>query len=126
MLDNNKNLKNYSQMLRKDMPKAETRLWTRLRGKQLNQIQFYRQKIIGNYIVDFYCPQASLVIELDGVQHYTEEGRYKDKQCDNYLQSQGLYILRYSDRDWKTHHTPQSDRLLEKGSISKNSRSMIS
>ncbi len=71
MLDYNENLKSYSQMLRKDMTKAETRLWTRLRGKQLNQIQFYRQKIIGNYIVDFYCPKTSLVIELDGGQHYT-------------------------------------------------------
>ena len=98
-MDYNKNLKNYAQMLRKDMTKAEIRLWTRLRGKQLNQIQFYRQKIIGNYIVDFYCPKVSLVIELDGGQHYTEEGRYKDKQRDNYLQSQGLYVMRYSDRD---------------------------
>ena len=81
------------------MTKAEIRLWSKLRGKQLNQVQFYRQKIIGNYIVDFYCLKANLVIELDGGQHYSEEGRYKDKQRDNYLQSQGLYVMRFSDRD---------------------------
>ena len=81
------------------MTKAEIRLWNRLRGKQLNQVQFYRQKVIDNYIVDFYCPKANLVIELDGGQHYSEEGRYKDKQRDNYLQSQGLDVIRYSDRD---------------------------
>ena len=71
MLDYNKNLKRYSQMLRKDMTKAETRLWSKLRGKQLNQVQLYRQKIIDKYIVDFYYPKANLVIELDGGQHYS-------------------------------------------------------
>jgi very-short-patch-repair endonuclease len=99
MLDYNKTFKSYSQTLRKNMTKAEIRLWSRLRGKQLNQVQFHRQKIIGNYIVDFYYPKASLVIELDGGQHYSEEGRYKDKQRDNYLKSQGMYVMRFSDRD---------------------------
>jgi very-short-patch-repair endonuclease len=99
MLDYNQNLKRYSQTLRKNITKAEIRLWSRLREKQFSQVQFYRQKIIGNYIVDFYCPKANLVIELDGGQHYSEEGRYKDKQRDNYLQSQGLYVMRFSDRE---------------------------
>lgn len=99
MLDYNTNLKGYSQSLRKNMTKAETRLWSKIKGKQLNQVQFYRQKVIGNYIVDFYSAKANLVIELDGGQHYTEAGRQKDKQRDNYLKSQRLSVMRFSDRD---------------------------
>jgi very-short-patch-repair endonuclease len=45
---------------------AENLLWTRMRRKQLKEYQFYRQKIIGNFIVDFYCPKSNLVIEIDG------------------------------------------------------------
>ena len=79
MLTYNKNLKQFSRNLRKNMTDAERRLWTRIRGKQLKGYQFYRQKTIGDYIVDFYCPKAKLVLELDGGQHYSDEGRGKDK-----------------------------------------------
>jgi very-short-patch-repair endonuclease len=61
--------------------------------------QFYRQKNIGNYIVDFYCSAAKLVIEVDGGQHYSESGIIRDKQRDDYLSSLGLQILRFSDRE---------------------------
>lgn len=61
--------------------------------------QFYRQKPIGNYIVDFYCPRAELVIELDGGQHYTEEGNARDRDRDDYMASVGLRVLRFSDRE---------------------------
>ncbi len=99
MLTYNKDLKLFSQQLRKNMTDAERRLWTRLRGKQLKGLQFYRQKIIGSYIVDFCCPSAKLVIELDGGQHYSEEGRKKDEIRDQYLAGEGLQVLRFSDRD---------------------------
>ena len=99
MLSYNKGLKLFSQQLRKTMTDAERRLWTRIRGKQLKEYQFYRQKIIGEYIVDFYCSKARLVIELDGGQHYTEEGKEKDKIRDDYLAGNGLQVLRFSDRD---------------------------
>ena len=62
-------------------------------------MQFYRQRIIGNYIVDFYCPKAKLIVELDGGQHYTEEGLEKDSTRNKYLISQGFKILRFSDRE---------------------------
>lgn len=61
--------------------------------------QFYRQKIIGNYIVDFFCPRANVVIEVDGSQHYSEEGENRDKRRDNYLRGNGLKVLRFSDRE---------------------------
>jgi very-short-patch-repair endonuclease len=78
---------------------AERKLWSRIRGKQLEGFQFYRQKILGNYIVDFYCHKAKLVIELDGGQHYSEEGRRKDIVRDEFLRGLGLSTIRFSDRE---------------------------
>lgn len=81
------------------MTDAEALLWSKLRRKQLKGYQFYRQKIIGDYIVDFYCPKANLVIELDGGQHYSDEGLQKDQTRDAYLASTGLRVIRFSDRE---------------------------
>jgi len=81
------------------MTDAERLLWSKLRGKQLNGLQFYRQKIIDNYIVDFYCPKLKLVIEVDGGQHYSAEGREKDKKRDNDMMRVGITVLRFSDRE---------------------------
>jgi len=81
------------------MTDAENMLWLKLRRKQMKGHQFYRQKIIGKYIVDFYCPKANLVIELDGGQHYSESGQAKDRTRGNVLKEMGLKILRFSDRD---------------------------
>lgn len=92
-------LKKYSQELRKNMTEAEKLLWSKLRRKQLKDSQFYRQRIIGNYIVDFYCPKSKLIIEVDGGQHYGNIGNKKDRMRDNYLKGIGMQILRVSDRE---------------------------
>jgi very-short-patch-repair endonuclease len=110
MLSYNKNLKQLSRNLRKNMTDAERLLWSKIRGKQLKGYQFYRQKIIDNYIVDFYCPKSKLVIEVDGSQHYSTEGREKDKQRDNYMKRAGVTVLRFSDREV----LEQLDVVLEK------------
>ena len=81
------------------MTEAESFLWQRIRKKQLKGRQFYRQKNIGNYIVDFYCLSAKAIVELDGGQHYTQEGIRRDKVRDKYLDSLGLTTLRFSDRE---------------------------
>jgi len=65
----------------------------------LNGRQFYRQKIIGNYIADFYCPKTRLVIEIDGGQHYGAEGKEKDRLRDEYMARAGITVLRFSDRE---------------------------
>ena len=62
-------LKGRARALRKSLTESETALWSRLRGKQLLNIQFYRQRPIGQYIVDFFAPRARLVVEVDGSQH---------------------------------------------------------
>ena len=99
MLPFNKKLKARARELRKNMTEAESFLWQRIRSKQLKGRQFYRQKNIGNYIVDFYCPSAKVIVELDGGQHYTQEGISRDQVRDKYLESLGFTILRFSDRE---------------------------
>jgi very-short-patch-repair endonuclease len=91
----NKNLKPYSQKLRNNMTDSEIALWSRLRKKQICNIQFYRQKTIGNYIVDFYAPALKLVIEIDGDQHYELPNKIADEKRDAFLRAQGLHILRF-------------------------------
>ena len=95
----NKNLKPLAAELRKNMTDAERLVWSKVRRKQLRGLQFYKQKILGEYIVDFYCHEANLVIEIDGGQHYTDEKIQSDKIRDKNLNRQGLTVLRYSNLD---------------------------
>jgi len=90
MLPYNKKLKPLSQKLRSSMTDAERALWGKLRRKQLLNLQFYRQKPLGQFIVDFYCPSARLVIEIDGGQHYCPQGLESDSRRDTYLNEIGL------------------------------------
>ena len=99
MLPYNKSLKQYSRELRNNMTDAERLLWAKVRNRQIKGYQFYRQKIIGNFIVDFYCPKANLIIEIDGGQHYSDEAKQKDVSRDDFLKSSGLRVFRFSDRD---------------------------
>ena len=82
MLRYNQTNKTNARQLRTHMTDSERALWARLRRKQILGVQFYRQKPVGNYIVDFYAPAAKLVIEVDGSQHSAVEGRRKDLQRD--------------------------------------------
>ena len=93
----NKKLRDNARTLRKSMTKEERHLWYDFL-KDL-PIMVHRQKIIGNYIVDFYIAEAKLVIELDGSQHFEEEGQKMDESRDAFLKSQGLTILRYANSD---------------------------
>ena len=83
--------------LRKNMTKEERHLWYDfLKGYPLH---FLRQKVIDDYIVDFYCHDARLIIELDGSQHYENAGQKADEARDSYLNSLGITVLRYSNAD---------------------------
>lgn len=79
------------------MTNAEQLLWFHLRRKQILSVQFYRQKPIGNYIVDFYAPCVQLVIEIDGGQHFDEEYMQRDKKRDSYLAEKKLKVLRFDN-----------------------------
>ena len=91
-------LKQLSRSLRTNMTDAEQALWHQLRRKQIQGLQFYRQKPLLSYIVDFYCPAAKLVIELDGSQHFEADHLIKDQSRDVDLANTGLQVLRFNNR----------------------------
>ena len=97
MLRYRSNLKPTSRRLRSEMTECERLLWSRLRRKQLHGMQFYRQKPIGSYIVDFYAPAARLVVEVDGSQHQERIHAQNDAHRDESLKSQGLRVLRFTN-----------------------------
>ena len=97
MKTNNPKLTQNAQSLRKNMTKEERHLWYDF--LKTLPVTVNRQKVIGNYIVDFYCAEKTLVIELDGSQHYEQTGICADAARDAYLRSLGLTVLRYSNRE---------------------------
>ena len=99
MLHYRPNLKNNARLLRNNLTESERVLWSRLRGKQLLGVQFYRQKPIQNYIVDFFAPKVKLVIEVDGSQHLKEDEFQRDKIRDESLASLGLTVLRFNSNE---------------------------
>ena len=92
-------LKKYARVLRKNLTDAELKLWSRVRRKQLHGAQFYRQVPIEGYIVDFLCPSAKLIVELDGGQHRLPEQMEMDQRRDSLLADLGYKVLRFDDRE---------------------------
>ena len=87
-----------AQALRRESTKEERHLWYDFLKSY--PVQFKRQAVFGDYIVDFYCPQAKLVIELDGSQHYEDQGLEYDRRRTEYLEkTYGLSILRFNNLD---------------------------
>ncbi len=86
-----------ARRLRRDMTSHERKLWYLFFQKY--PVKIYKQRIIGKYIVDFYCASAKLVIELDGSQHYETEGAAYDAERSQYLEAHGLKVLRFSNWD---------------------------
>ena len=113
MIPYNRNLKQYCRQLRGNMTNAERHLWAKIRMKQLKGYQFYRQKPIGDYIVDFFCPRAKLVIEVDGSQHFSDEMTEYDRIRNEYLSSLGLRVLRFTNTDVLTHIERVIENIIE-------------
>ncbi len=84
---------NHSKHLRQNMTDTEKVLWYRLRDRQVIGCKFRRQHCIGNYVVDFYCADKNLIIELDGGQHASQTGY--DNQRTKYLELQGYKVIRF-------------------------------
>lgn len=89
--------KKFARELRRNMTDAERLLWSKIRLKQFDGHQWYRQKPIGPYIVDFYCPKLSASIEVDGGQHYENQGMRYDADRDEYLLKIGLRTIRFTN-----------------------------
>ncbi|RSK49467.1 endonuclease domain-containing protein [Hymenobacter rigui] len=89
--------------LRNNLTSAEASLWTYLQRSQLAGRKFRRQHSVGPYIVDFYCPAEKLVVELDGAGHYDVVGNARDIHRTQYLEAQGLRVLRFENKDFWSH-----------------------
>ena len=100
MLPYNRKLKNRSQELRNTSTPQENKLWYEFLRE--HPCSFARQKPVGNYIVDFYCSSKKLVIEIDGSQHYTDDGLKHDQIRTELLESFGLHVLRFSNSEINT------------------------
>lgn len=86
-----------AKILRKNQTPWERKLW--FQYLRTYPIKFTRQKAIGNYIVDFYCAKASLVVELDGGQHFEKDKSYKDNERTENLQKLGLTVVRIPNNE---------------------------
>ena len=96
-LPRNSNLLGYARQLRREMTKEERRLWYDFLRNY--PVKIYKQKIVGNYILDFYCEKAKLAIELDGSQHYEDAGQEYDKRRAADLKRLGIRVFRVSNTD---------------------------
>ena len=92
----NKNLVPIARTLRKNMTKEERRLWYEFLREY--ELRFQRQKIIGHYVVDFYCASAKLVVELDGSQHFEPEEMERDAQRTAFLERYGITVVRIPNK----------------------------
>ena len=88
----NKNVVGKAKELRKNLTKEERRLWYNFLSNY--PVRFYRQKVLGKYVVDFYCAKAKLVVELDGSQHYEDKNLIEDEKRTDFLKEYGLFVLR--------------------------------
>ncbi len=98
----NPKLKELARQLRNNSTFAEVLLWNELKNKQIKGYDFHRQKPILNYILDFFCLELYLAIEVDGISHDNEERMIKDSKRQNEIEALGISFLRFSDEDIKT------------------------
>lgn len=84
-----------AQALRNGMPGAERKLWAKLKGKQVGGFRFRRQHPVGVYILDFYCPEVRLCIELDGDQHAEAQAIKRDQTRTSFLEQKGICVIRF-------------------------------
>ena len=95
----NPNLKEFARQLRNNSTKAEVILWQKLKNKQMYGYDFHRQKPIDNYIIDFFCYELMLAIEVDGYSHQLEEVYDKDIIKTQKLNQLGISLLRFTDNE---------------------------
>jgi very-short-patch-repair endonuclease len=98
--------------MRQAMTSAEFKLWTKLRNRQLGGVRFRRQVPLGPFIVDFYCPERKLVVEVDGSQHFSPVQQAADSRRDAWLRRSGNTVLRFANRDVVSNLAGVCDAIL--------------
>jgi len=107
---NNPQLKDLRRTLRKNQTPAEKLIWSKLRNKYMSGFKFFRQYSVGRYILDFYCPQAKLAIEIDGGHHGKSENQQLDIDRTNYLKNSNIKVIRF----WNSEVLGNLDGVLKK------------
>jgi very-short-patch-repair endonuclease len=97
---NPKKTKNQRRFLRKNMTKWEVRLWNDLKGKKMFGLKIRRQFGVDNFIIDFYCPELKLAIEVDGDVHHFSDKKKADKAKDDYMNELGIKMVRVQNSDF--------------------------
>jgi very-short-patch-repair endonuclease len=97
-LNNLPHKKDERRTLRNNLTSAEAKLWSVLKSSQLANRKFRRQHSIGEFILDFYCPQEKLAVELDGAGHFTASGNLHDAARTDYLNAVGIRVIRFENR----------------------------
>jgi very-short-patch-repair endonuclease len=98
-LHNHPNLLYRRRELRSSLTSAEATLWKQLQRRQLFGWKFRRQHSVGRFVLDFYCPDARLAVELDGSPHDSEAGQRRDVERDEFLVTHGIRVVRFENRD---------------------------
>jgi len=105
--------KNRRRELRREMPRAEVILWSKLRARQIEGYKLRRQYSVGPYVLDFYCPAVKLAIELDGDSHFGEDAENKDARRQGYIESFGIRFLRFTNIDVFNNLEAVLDKIAE-------------
>ncbi len=107
---NNPNLKALRQKLRKDLAPQERIIWNLVRNRKIQGLKFFRQYGVGDYILDFYCPEIRFSIEIDGGQHSEAENKINDQKRTEYLNSLNIIVIRF----WNNEITSNLEGVYEK------------
>jgi len=99
--------------LRKDATDAERKLWSILRDRQIAGLKFLRQYSVGSYILDFYCPEKRLAIELDGGQHAHTDRKQHDARRNSYLKELGIRVTRFWNNDVLQNTDGVREKIIE-------------
>src|SRR4030067_599652 len=94
-----KEMQTRRRSLRKNMPKAEIILWSKLKNRQMHGERFLRQYSVDQYVLDFYCPRLKLAIEVDGDSHFEKDSKEYDKIRQEYIEAFGILFLRFTNDD---------------------------
>ena len=89
----------FAKQLRHELTDCEQLLWRHLRNRQLGGFKFRRQYPLSPYVLDFYCAELELAVELDGGQHFGDEALHRDAERSRYLGGRGVRVIRFSNRE---------------------------
>lgn len=117
ILYNHPILKDRRRALRREETEAEKILWSHLRNKRLSGYRFVRQYSVGPYILDFYCPDVRLAVELDGGQHMAKDAEEYDRQRTGFLQAHDVRVIRFWNNDTLNNREAVLARILEACSV---------